>query len=227
MNLQFNKNTAQILSILFIALIGFGTSTVFFILAGINNIPLSDLAVRDIIVQNLKISISYLGNLIIGIWFFLNAEKLNQDKWTWVLIGLVGGQYSLILLLMSALVQRTDKKQDLFKLFLNIIVLLILATGIQYIPKSWFKPGPELLLNYALLNKSALVTTTPLIVNLVYTAGLNIFFARKINILLNCYKIEKKGFWIIATLITGLFSVILVHNLVLFEKKISVVPIEP
>jgi len=227
MNLQFNKNTAQILSILFIALIGFGTSTVFFILAGINNIPLSDLAVRDIIVQNLKISISYLGNLIIGIWFFLNAEKLNQDKWTWVLIGLVGGQYSLILLLMSALVQKTENKQDLFKLFLNIIVLLILATGIQYIPKSWFKPGPELLLNYALLNKSALVTTTPLIVNLVYTAGLNIFFARRINTLLNYYKIEKKGIWIIATLITGLFSVILVHNLMLFEKKISVVPIEP
>ena len=227
MNLQFNKNTAQILSILFIALIGFGTSIVLFIIAGVNNIPLPDLAIRNIIILNLKISITYLSNLIIGIWFFLNAEKLNQDKWTWVLIGLVGGQYSLILLLMSALVQRTDKKQDLFKLFLNIIVLLILATGIQYIPKSWFKPGPELLLNYALLNKSALVTTTPLIVNLVYTAGLNIFFARRINTLLNYYKIEKKGIWIIATLITGLFSVILVHNLMLFEKKISVVPIEP
>ena len=228
MNLQFNKKTAQILSILLIALIGFGISTILIIIAGVNNIALTDLAVLNIIVLNLKLSMGYLSNLIIGIWFYFNTEKLNQDKWTWVLFGLVGGQYSLILLSMIVLFQKPENKQDLFKLFLNIIILLILATGFQYIPKIWFKPVPELLLNYTLLNKYAYVMTTPLIVTLVYTAGLNIYFAIKMNNLLSEYKIEKRPVWIISTLITGLFTMILVHNLILIEKekKAIVVPIE-
>ena len=57
MNLQFNKKTAQILSILYIALVIFGSSAYLFIVAGINNIVLSDLAVRNIILFNLKIKV--------------------------------------------------------------------------------------------------------------------------------------------------------------------------
>ena len=87
MNLQFNKKTAQFLSVLYIALAIFGSSAYLFIVAGINNIVLSDLMVRNIILFNLKISLSFLSPLMIGIWFYFNAEKLNQDKWTWVLIG--------------------------------------------------------------------------------------------------------------------------------------------
>jgi len=34
-------------------------------------------------------------------------------------------------------------------------------------------------------------------------------------------KIEKKPVWIISTLITGLFTIILIHNLVLIEKGMN------
>ena len=55
MNLQFNKKTAQFLSVLYIALAIFGSSAYLFIVAGINNIVLSDLAVRNIILFNMII----------------------------------------------------------------------------------------------------------------------------------------------------------------------------
>ena len=218
MNLQFNKKTAQFLSVLYIALVIFGSSAYLFIVAGINNIVLSDLMVRNIILFNLKISLSFLSPLIIGIWFYFNAEKLNQDKWTWVLIGLVGGQYSLVLILLNTFFQKNDYKQDLFKLFLNIVVLLIIASCIDYIPTTWWKPSTELLLNYTLMSKSLVTVSSFMVVKLAYLAGLNIYFALKIISLLNEYNIKNKPVWIISTLVTGLFTVILVHGLILFEK---------
>ena len=175
--------------------------------------------VRNIILFNLKISLSFLSPLIIGIWFYFNAEKLNQDKWTWVLIGLVGGQYSLVLILLNTFFQKNDNKQDLFKLFLNIVVLLIIASCIDYIPTTWWKPSTELLLNYTLMSKSLVAVSSFMVVKLAYLAGLNIYFALKIISLLNEFNIKNKPVWVISTLVTGLFPVILVHNLLILEKE--------
>jgi len=219
MKLQFNKKTAQFLSVLYIVLIIFGTSAFMFSIAGINNITVTDLMVQKIILLNLKISLSFLSPLIIGIWFCFNAEKLNQDKWTWVLIGLVGGQYSLVLFLLSIFFQKDENKQDLFKLFLNIVALLIIASCIDFIPTTWWKPAPELLLNYTLINKSLVAVSSFMFVKLAYMAGLNIYFAFKIYSLLNEYNIKNKPVWVISTLVTGLFPVILVHNLLILEKE--------
>lgn len=220
MNIKLNKQVVQILSVLFITINLFGISLPLLIDAKINDIALSNAAIFKVMVFNLAFFFASLSQVIFGIWLYFNAEKLNQDKWTWLFIGLVCGQYSLILLLITVLLQKTDIKQDVFNLIQNSLLLLIGAIVIGFVVKGFSGHLVRLITNIDLMHKlNTMYLWIPSAVNITGLVALNILFTLKINKLLNENNIEKKLVWIISTLIAGIFPVILFYNLIALKKQ--------
>ena len=220
MNIQLNKRVTQILSVLIIGINLFGLSAALLVDAKLNNISLTNIDIIKLVTYNLVFFFSRFSQMILGIWLYFNVKKLNQDKWTWLFIGLVCGQYSLILLLMTVLLQKIDMKQDLFKLIQNSLLILICAIAIDFVVRALSGYSARLITNFELLHK---LNTTYLwvlpAVNVINVVILNILFTLKINEILNENKIEKKLLWIISTLISGIFAVILLYNLIAIKNE--------
>jgi hypothetical protein len=220
MNIQLNKRVTQILSVLIIGINLFGLSAALLVDAKLNNISLTNIDIIKLVTYNLVFFFSSFSKIILGIWLYFNVKKLNQDKWTWLFIGLVCGQYSLILLLMTVLLQKIDMKQDLFKLIQNSLLILICAIAIDFVVRALSGYSARLITNFELLHK---LNTTYLwvlpAVNVINVVILNILFTLKINKILNENKIEKKLLWIISTLISGIFAVILLYNLIAIKNE--------
>ena len=220
MNIQLNKRVTQILSVLIIGINLFGLSAALLVDAKLNNISLTNIDIIKLVTYNLVFFFSSFSKMILGIWLYFNVKKLNQDKWTWLFIGLVCGQYSLILLLMTVLLQKIDMKQDLFKLIQNSLLILICAIAIDFVVRALSGYSARLITNFELLHK---LNTTYLwvlpAVNVINVVILNILFTLKINKILNENKIEKKLLWIISTLISGIFAVILLYNLIAIKNE--------
>jgi len=220
MNIQLNKRVTQILSVLIIGINLFGLSAALLVDAKLNNISLTNIDIIKLVTYNLVFFFSSFSKMILGIWLYFNVKKLNQDKWTWLFIGLVCGQYSLILLLMTVLLQKIDMKQDLFKLIQNSLLILICAIAIDFVVRALSGYSARLITNFELLHK---LNTTYLwvlpAVNVINVVILNILFTLKINEILNENKIEKKLLWIISTLISGIFAVILLYNLIAIKNE--------
>lgn len=220
MNIQLNKRVTLTLSVLIIVINLFGISIALLVDTKLNNISVTSIDIFKLMTYNLSYFFINFSNMIFGIWLYFNAEKVNQDKWTWLYIGLVCGQYSLILLLMTILLQRIDIKVNIFKLIQNSLLVLISAIVISFIIKSLSAYSVRLITNIELLHK---LNTTYLwvfpIISVINFVILNGLFTMKINKILNEYKIKKKLPWIISTLISGIFSVILLYNLIAIKNE--------
>lgn len=220
MNIKLNKQLVQILSVLFITFNLLGISLPLLIEAKINDIALSNTEIFKVLLFNLMFFLASLSQVIFGIWLYFNAEKVNQDKWTWLFIGLVCGQYSLILLLATVLLQGTNIKQDFFKSIRNSLLLLIGAIVIGFAIKGFSAYSARLITNIDLMHKlRTIYLQIPSAVNITALVILNILFTLKINKLLNENNIEKKLVWIISTLISGIFPVIIFYNLIALKKQ--------
>lgn len=220
MNIKLNKQLVQILSVLFITFNLLGISLPLLIEAKINDIALSNTEIFKVLLFNLMFFWASLSQVIFGIWLYFNAEKVNQDKWTWLFIGLVCGQYSLILLLATVLLQGTNIKQDFFKSIRNSLLLLIGAIVIGFAIKGFSAYSARLITNIDLMHKlRTIYLQIPSAVNITALVILNILFTLKINKLLNENNIEKKLVWIISTLISGIFPVIIFYNLIALKKQ--------
>lgn len=220
MNIKLNKQLVQILSVLFITFNLLGISLPLLIEAKINDIALSNTEIFKVLLFNLMFFLASLSQVIFGIWLYFNAEKVNQDKWTWLFIGLVCGQYSLILLLATVLLQGTNIKQDFFKSIRNSLLLLIGAIVIGFAIKGFSAYSARLITNIDLMHKlRTIYLQIPSAVNITALVILNILFTLKINKLLNENNIEKKLVWIISTLISGIFPVIIYYNLIALKKQ--------
>lgn len=220
MNIKLNKQLVQILSVLFITFNLLGISLPLLIEAKINDIALSNTEIFKVLLFNLMFFLASLSQVIFGIWLYFNAEKVNQDKWTWLFIGLVCGQYSLILLLATVLLQGTNIKQDFFKSIRNSLLLLIGAIVIGFVIKGFSAYSARLITNIDLMHKlRTIYLQIPSAVNITALVILNILFTLKINKLLNENNIEKKLVWIISTLISGIFPVIIFYNLIALKKQ--------
>jgi len=123
MDIKINKWISVSLSIVIIIVYLFGLPLIYML-----NHPYSDqysTPFFSLIVESLSLTFQHLTGLIIGIWMFYNAKKMNQDKWTWLLVSLVYGPYSLILIAIILISQKNNFHLNPYKPIQNFLVLSI------------------------------------------------------------------------------------------------------
>jgi len=160
-----------------------------------------------------------LSGFIIGIWLYLYVGNFNQDKWTWLLIGLLFGQYALILFGIIVIISNAVSHINLFSALKPILLILIISIMISPLTSFVFPPYMAKGLgssDYGLFfeYKSYIVFVEYVIMLL-----MNIVFAFKLNSWIKELKIENKAVWVVSTVFLGLFPVILFHEYILIESK--------
>lgn len=181
-----------------------------------NNYELSFL---NLFIGNLPIAFSGIANIIIGIWLYANVIQLNQDQWTWFLIGLVFGQFGLIFL--GIILIRQNKKTEVNLLETLKPLLLLLTITLIVSPLSNILLRPYILRTIDPFNYGFIAQLMP-VSNLAIWFIMfivNIIFAVKMANFIKELNLKNKGTWIIATIFLGLFPVILFNELVIIEKN--------
>lgn len=171
-----------------------------------------DFSVNKLLMANLIFIISNLSILIIGIWLFFNVSKLNQDKWTWFLVGLVYGQYSLIFFGLILIIKNINLQIDLLKSFQIILILLVITFCLKFVCKQLFYKY----LSIAGFGISNSFNFNYLSLGIMFL--MNIVFAVKLSQEISNVKMTQKVIWLILTLVMGLFPVIMYNELQLIEK---------
>jgi len=140
MDLKIKKefSISMIVTLISIYLIGLPLVYTVIHLIGID--PDFNLSLINLFLANLSLTMNNLGGLIIGMWMFYNAESLKQDKWTWLLIGLIYGQYSLLLIAIIIIMQNINSRLDLINSIRKILVLLIITFFLNIAAKSLLTP---------------------------------------------------------------------------------------
>src|SRR5690554_2381082 len=217
MELRFNKGLSIILSIILILIYSFGqVLSLFFIDLQYPNSEYG-FSTLDFIVTNISMVFSNLDRIVIGIWLFLIAERFIQEKWSWLLIGLAFGQYSLMLFAILLFFQSARSKVDIYKAIRPLLVLLIISFFLS--PMSNFILQPYIM---RILETSDYMTFTEY--NSYLSFGiygivvlLNIILARRIYKLISKLQMKGKFLWAISTVLLGLFPVILFNELILIK----------
>ena len=176
---------------------------------------------------DLKLVSSFLTDLIIGLWLFYASSKLNQDKWTWLLIGLVYGIYSLIFFLVILIlfdIKSEFKIKDSIKMVLLLLILVFiikLSTG--YLFEHYLKKGllEKIYENEITVFSNDFVNYIKHMGNFDFIFGiiLNFIFAIKIYIINKGNGLLEKLIWTISTLIFGLLSLILYNELMIIYSR--------
>ncbi len=215
MEIKFNKGISIILIAILILINVFGQILIlsyidFFILD--SNYEIS---VVDIVMTSLTSIFDYLPNLVIGIWLFTMTLKLQQDRLSWLLIGLAFGEYSVIFLVILLIVQGTKTKVDLNRALKPILILLIISFFLN--PASSFISKPYLIRflsvsEYELLREYDSYLT---FINYGIVILLNSILASKLFKFIGQLQVKGKFIWAISTVFLGLFPVILFNELIL------------
>ena len=92
----------------------------------------------NIFITILKSIVSFGGSFIIGLFLFANANKLNQDKWTWLLLGIIYGQYSLLFYILLLIFNKKQLFKDLIK-EISFILLLLIILHVTNIAANFYK----------------------------------------------------------------------------------------
>lgn len=71
--------------------------------------------------------LGYLLNLIIGFWLFANAKKFGLFRWSWMLLGFVYSEYSLIILFFVLVLSDQKIELKLKKLFQYLLLFIVLG----------------------------------------------------------------------------------------------------
>ncbi len=221
MKLEINKGIAIAFSCILIIIYICGLPIKIWINNFMNPSNVCDSSFIYLFISNIDIILSNLANIIIGIWMFINSESLKQNKWTWLLLGLVYGEYSLILILILLILENIKIQFDIFKSIQNVILLLILI----YVLKLISQPLITGLITRMISPSDYLLIFKEL--NFVPSINFGFVFLLNIIIAIKFYKyIESVYFssinrliWIIATLFLGLFPVILFNNLIIMKKE--------
>ena len=178
-----------------------------------------NLSLINLFLANLSLTVNNLGGLIIGMWMFYNAESLKQDKWTWLLIGLIYGQYSLLLIAIIMFVQNINSRFDLINSIQKILVLLIITFFLNIVAKPLLTPYLTYVIDTA--NYGFVIKYTSLLTFISYGLMIlmNIILAIKLYNWIKSIDMTKKNIWVIATLFLGLFPVILFNALTITKKN--------
>lgn len=219
MELKFSKGFSIILTVIILLTYFFGVPIISKVYDLFNPESAHHISMIDLIIGDLHFSFSKLGLVIIGLWLFLNAVKFNLDKWTWLLVGLIFGQYGLILLGLILIYQNIESGIDLFKSLQPILILLIISVFLNSIITPLLGP-------YRVIN----IDNETLILIMDYNRYLrpvfycliifmNICLAIKLRSWIKTLNMTNKSVWIVSTVFLGLFPVVLFNTLIMIRKE--------
>lgn len=221
MELKLNKSLSIILIIVFVAIIFFGLNIILPIVNLVSPENPYNLTFLDLIIPNLTIVISYSKGIIIGLWLYVNANEFHQDKLTWLLIGLIFGQYGLILFGMLLIIQNEESNVNLFNSLKPVLTLLIITFFFNPLTSFLFKPYMTRM--YGLTEYAFITEYKTYLVFALYGIMIlmNFIFAFKLKKLVITLGMKGKTVWIIATIFLGLFPVILFNELIIINHTIN------
>lgn len=219
MDLKLNKLLSIILTSILFSIYFFGLPILSKVFELINNETQLNISIIDLFIAQVKSLTPNLSHIIIGSWFLLNAEKLKLEKWTWLLIGLVYGQYGLILFGAYVSIQYWESKTHLIKIITPILILLILSSLLSVsfnyliVPYFTYKFSPA---DYGCIIQYDAYLSFIIYGILILT---NICLAIKLNHWIKPLNMNNKYLWFIATLFLGLFPVIIIKQLTIKNNK--------
>jgi hypothetical protein len=230
MNIKINKRIAQTLTILFILSAAFNLSIIVFIHTTFNHIPVSLSFWLKFIQYDFIQLLTTPTWFIIGGWLFITAGKYNQDKWTWLLLGCVYREYSLLFFVIILFFQKDSDGNLLIKRIQDILILLVICFFIHILARTVHVYQIHLLSEAFVLDprQTHIVGNQAIYLSyadIFFMVLLNTIFAFKMNTLMVEFNRTKKGIWLIATLLLGLLPVILLNNLILLETGRKPVPV--
>jgi hypothetical protein len=156
---------------------------------------------------------------VIGIWLFVSATKFQQEKWSWFVIGLAFGQYSLIFLAILLIVQNIKLKVDFNKALKPVLILLIISFFLN--PASSFIIRPYLTRILSITDYGFLTEYNSYLSFFSYgiVILINIILASKLYKLIGQLQIKGKLLWAVSTVFLGLFTVILFNELIMTKTN--------
>ena len=234
MDIQINKRVAQSLTVLFILSAAFSLLIIVFIHTTFDHIPVSLTSWLKFIQYDFIQILTTPTWFIIGGWLFITAGNYNQDKWTWLLLGCVYREYSLLFFVIILFFQKNNVGNLLIKRIQDILILLVICFFIPILARTAHVYQIRLLTEAYVFDPRQMSVIGIQAIYLTYAdiffmVLLNTIFAFKMNTLMDEFNRTKKGIWLIATLLLGLLPVILLNNLILLEngrKPVSVGPEE-
>lgn len=218
MELKLNKGFSIILTTILLLTYFFGLPIISKTFDIIYPDNVYDFTLIDLMIANLNLLFSNLSKLIIGIWFFLNVEKYKLDKWTWILIGLVFGQYGLILFGLIMIIQKIDSRIDLFKSLKPILILLIITFFLSILSKPLITP--YLTMKFSIAAYGFITEYGSYLSFGIYglVILMNIILAFKLSFWIKQLNMSNKTAWIIATVFLGLFPIVLFNELIIIKR---------
>jgi len=219
MEIRINKGFSITFSIVLVLIILIGFPIVGIITNTIYPENGYSLTLHNTLLGNLPNFLTYLGRIVIGLWFFSRAQEFNLDKWTWLLIGLVFGQYSLVLFGINLISQSQVTSKNLFVSLKPILILLILTCIIPVLSNqltSLYMIRTENSYFYAFMtNYNTYLTLAIFGIGFI----INVIFARMLDSWFGEFRIEGKVIWIIATLFLGILPVILFKEILIMSRN--------
>lgn len=230
MDIQINKRVARTLTVLFILTAAFSFLIIVFIHTTIYHIPVSLSSWLKFIQYDFIQLLTTPTWFIIGGWLFITAGKYNQDKWTWMLLGCVYKEYSLLFFVIILFFQKNSVGNLLIKRIQDILILLVICFFIQILARTAHGYQIRLLSEAFVFDPHRMSFWSNQAIylsfaDILFMVILNIIFAFKMNTLMVEFNRTKKGIWLIATLLLGLLPVILLNNLILLENGRKPVPV--
>lgn len=219
MEIKFNKGFSVTLIIILILNYLFGQTLILSFLDFINPKSNYELSVLDIFITSLSLIFRNLSNLTIGIWLFLMAEKFQQKKWTWFLIGLAFGEYSLVFLVILLIVQGISSKVDFYKSLKPILILLIISLLLNPLSDFIINPFLQRTLNRSDYRFMTEYNSYISFINYGIMILLNVVLASKLFKLIGLLQMKGKILWTISTIFLGLFPIILFNELIMIKKE--------
>src|ERR1035437_9130649 len=136
MDIQINKRVAQSLTVLFILSAAFSLLIIVFIHTTFDHIPVSLTSWLKFIQYDFIQLLTTPTWFIIGGWLFITAGKYNQDKWTWMLVGCVYREYSLLFFVIILFFPKNSFGNQLIKRIQDILILLVICFFIQILART-------------------------------------------------------------------------------------------
>jgi hypothetical protein len=219
MDIKINKGISIIISVIWILVSMFSLLLVYGFFYWTYKGNVNEIKWNWLILLNFGFIIESLTSLLIGIWLYINADKLNQDKWTWMLMGFIYGQYSLILLMLVIIMQNIYSKIDLLKAVQNLFILIVISYLFNMLSKYLITPNVSKILDMEngsyIIAYTKILDSIPSLIMLI----MNVILAFKFKSWIINFSLLHKILWIVAVLISGLFPIILYDGLNIIRRE--------
>lgn len=205
--------------ILLILIYLFGLPIVYGIIHFTDSDTYFNISLFDLLIANLGLTAKHIGGLIIGLGLFNSATPLKQDRWTWLLVGLLYGYYALLFITIVVIMQNIHSMDELIYPVQKIVVLLIIgflaSTVLPYSVKSYIPMRMDI------INQGFVSMYTTLLTVIIYgvMAFINILLVFKLYIWNKTNAMPQNVIWMIAILLLGLFPLVLYNALLLMRKN--------